>query len=80
MGKWIILCETEKRDFTKVKEWEILKQYHEDVHQKVQVYMDNNAKKFENKILREISTQIEDSIMNVFYSLNDILFVDSKKV
>ena len=66
MGKWIILCETEKRDFTKVKEWEILKQYHEDVHQKVQVYMDNNAKKFENKILREISTQIEDSIMKVF--------------
>ncbi len=80
MGKWIILCETEKRDFTKVKEWEILKQYHEDVHQKVQVYLDNNAKKVENKILREISAQIEDSTMNVFDSLNDILFVDSKKV
>ncbi|MDD2896806.1 MAG: methyl-accepting chemotaxis protein [Aliarcobacter sp.] len=80
MGKWITLCETEKRDFTKAKEWESLKQNHEDVHQKVQVYMDNNAKKAENKILREISARIEDATINVFDSLNDILFVDSKKV
>ena len=79
MGKWITLCENENRDFTKVKEWEILKQNHEDVHQKVQVYMDNNAKKAENKILREISARIEDATINVFDSLNDILFVDSKK-
>ena len=79
MGKWITLCENENRDFTKVKEWEILKQNHEEVHYKVQVYMDNNTKRVENKILREISAQIEDSTINVFDSLNDILYVDSKK-
>ncbi|MDD3055853.1 MAG: methyl-accepting chemotaxis protein [Aliarcobacter sp.] len=79
MGKWIILCENEKRDFTKVKEWEILKQNHEDVHHKVQVYMDNNAKKIENRILREISAQVEDSTISVFDSLNDILYIDSIK-
>jgi methyl-accepting chemotaxis protein len=79
MGKWIVVCENENRDFTKTNEWKILKQNHEDVHQKVQVYMDNNAKKVENKILREISAQIEDSTINVFDSLNDILYIDSKK-
>ena len=41
--------------------------------------MDNNAKKAENKILREISAQIEDSTIKVFDSLNNILYVDSKK-
>ncbi len=79
MGKWIVVCENENRDFTKTKEWNVLKQNHEDVHQKVQVYMDNNASKAENKILREISAQIEDSTIKVFDSLNDILYVDSKK-
>ena len=79
MGKWIVLCENENRGFTKTNEWKTLKQNHEDVHQKVQVYMDNNAKKSENKILREISAQIEDSTINVFDSLNDVLYIDSKK-
>mgnify|MGYP003583423517 FL=1 len=79
MGKWIVVCENENRGFTKTNEWKTLKQNHEDVHQKVQVYMDNNAKKSENKILREISAQIEDSTINVFDSLNDVLYIDSKK-
>ena len=79
MGKWIVVCENENRGFTKTNEWKTLKQNHEDVHQKVQVYMDNNAKKADNKILREISAQIEDSTIKVFDSLNDILYVDSKK-
>ncbi len=80
MGKWITLCEHENKDFTKVKEWEILKQNHEDVHHKVQVYMDNSAKRVENKILRETSAQIEDSTIKVFDSLNDVLYIDSQKI
>ena len=76
MGKWIVVCENENRDFTKTNEWEILKQNHENVHYNVQVYMDNNAKKAENKVLREISAQVEDATMNVFDSLNDILYIN----
>ena len=79
MGKWIIVCENENKDFTKTNEWKILKQNHEDVHNKVQVYMSSNAKKEKNKILREISAQIEESTVKVFDSLNDILYIDSKK-
>ena len=79
MGKWITRCENEKKDFTKAKEWEILKQNHDDVHQNIQVYMNNNAKKIENKILREVSALVEDSTIKVFDSLNDILYIDSLK-
>ena len=63
----------------KTNEWKILKQNHEDVHQKVQIFVDNNAIKTDNEVLREISAQIEDSTIKVFDSLNDILYVDSKK-
>jgi len=79
MGKWIVSCEEKSLNFTKVKEWEVLKQNHKDVHEKVQVYIENNANKVENKILREISAQIEESTTSVFDSLNDILYVESKK-
>ena len=41
--------------------------------------MDNSAKRVENKILRETSAQIEDSTIKVFDSLNDVLYIDSKK-
>jgi methyl-accepting chemotaxis protein len=70
MGKWIVSCEEENLNFTKLKEWSKLKQNHEYIHQKVQLYIDNNAKKSENKILREISAQIEDMTSNLFDSLN----------
>ena len=78
MGKWIVSCEEENLNFTKLKEWSKLKQNHEYIHQKVQIYIDNNAKKSENKILREISAQIEDMTSNLFDSLNDILYIESK--
>ena len=77
MGKWIISCENENKDFTKVKEWEILKQNHEKVHNNVQKYMEENSKKVENKILRLTASKIEESTEQVFESLNDILYVDS---
>jgi methyl-accepting chemotaxis protein len=80
MGKWIVSCEEKNVDFTKTNEWKVLKQNHEDVHQKVQIFVDNNAIKIENKVLREISAQIEDSTIKVFDSLNDILYVDSKRL
>jgi methyl-accepting chemotaxis protein len=80
MGKWIISCEEKNIPFTKSKEWNILKTNHEDVHEKIGFYIENNAKKVENKLLREISAQIEDATANVFDSLNDVLHIDSKNL
>ena len=79
MGKWITLCEREGKPFTQVKEWDILKQNHEQVHNKVQQYVLENSLKSKNQILRKTASDIEDSTVKVFDSLNDILFIESKK-
>jgi methyl-accepting chemotaxis protein len=79
MGKWIVSCEEKSIGFTKTNEWKVLKQNHENVHQKVQIFVDNNAKKIENEVLREISAQIEDSTVKVFDSLNDVLYIDCSR-
>ena len=78
MGKWIITCENEKRNFTNAKEWSILKSNHELVHNKVQQYILENSQKMQNKILRQTASDIEDATLKVFDSLNDILYVESK--
>ena len=78
MGKWINSCEKENRYFTKDKEWSLLKQNHELVHKKVQEYVSENSNKVENKNLRKIASEIEESTIKVFDSLNDILYVESK--
>ena len=77
MGKWIIKCETEQKEFTKVKEWSLLKQNHEIVHNKVQQYINENAIKTANQILRKTASEIEEYTSKVFDSLNDILYVES---
>ena len=59
MGKWIIQCENEQKDFTKVKEWSLLKQNHELVHNKVQQYINENASKSANQTLRKTASEIE---------------------
>ena len=78
MGKWIITCENEKRNFANAKEWSILKLNHELVHNKVQQYVLENSQKMQNKILRQTANDIEDATLKVFDSLNDILYVESK--
>ena len=78
MGKWIITCENEKRNFTNAKEWSILKSNHELVHNKVQQYILENSQKMQNKILRQTASDIEDATLKVFDSLNEILYVESK--
>jgi len=78
MGKWIVSCENENREFTKVNEWNLLKSNHKNVHEKVQAYVSKNANKEKNKILRKIASEIEESTVKVFDSLNDVLYIDSK--
>jgi methyl-accepting chemotaxis protein len=78
MGKWILSCEKNNRNFTKTQQWSSLKINHQEVHQNVQKYLLENSLKIENKVLRKIASQIEESTLRVFDSLNDILYVDSK--
>ncbi|WP_152056357.1 methyl-accepting chemotaxis protein, partial [Aliarcobacter butzleri] len=78
VGKWMISCENNNEIFVKNEKWKVLKQTHKDVHQKMQEYITQNANKIENKILRQIASQIEDATMKFFDSLNDILYLESK--
>ncbi|MFW2592191.1 methyl-accepting chemotaxis protein [Aliarcobacter butzleri] len=78
VGKWMISCENNNEIFVKNENWKVLKQTHKDVHQKMQEYITQNANKIENKILRQIASQIEDATMKFFDSLNDILYLESK--
>ncbi|MCG3704759.1 methyl-accepting chemotaxis protein [Aliarcobacter butzleri] len=78
IGKWMISCENNNEIFVKNEKWKVLKQTHKDVHQKMQEYITQNANKIENKILRQIASQIEDATMKFFDSLNDILYLESK--
>ena len=79
LGKWVIACETENRGFTNSNEWVKLKENHENVHNKVQEYITENAKKTENTVLRKIASEIEESTTKIFDNLNDILYIENKR-
>ena len=79
MGKWIDSCEKEEKGFVKTSEWNMLKQNHHNVHHKMQQYINESASKLDNQILRKTASEIEESTIKVFDSLNDILYVDSNK-
>ena len=78
MGRWISSCEVENKAFIKSNEWKTLKQNHEDVYKKIQQYVNENAKKTQNQLLRKTASEIEEVTVKVFDSLNDILYVESK--
>ena len=77
MGKWIISCESKNEIFTKDEKWNILKNHHENLHEKMQEYITQNSNKSENKILKNTANQIEEITIEIFDSLNDILYLDS---
>ena len=78
LGKWVLTCETEQRDFVHSNEWKILKKKHELVHSKVQDYINLNALRSDNKSLKKAAAQIEDATTEVFNSLNDILKLNTQ--
>ena len=79
MGKWIISCESKNEIFTKDEKWHILKNHHENLHEKMQEYITQNSNKIENKFLKNTANQIEEITIKIFDSLNDILYLNSKK-
>ncbi len=80
LGKWVLTCETENREYVNSKEWQILKNKHELVHNKVQDYINLNASRVDNKTLKNSASEIEEATTEVFNSLNDILKVNTQLI
>ncbi len=78
MGKLITLCKSQNEMFTKDEKWHILKNHHENLHEKMQEYITQNSNKRENKVLKNTANQIEEITIKIFDSLNDILYLNSR--
>jgi len=79
LGKWIIRSEHEGKPFTKTNTWTKLKDVHADVHIGVQKIIDENANKTSNAILKQLSTNVEVSISQVFDLLDAIKVENCKE-
>ena len=78
LGKWIIMCETENRDYIGTQEWKHLKDVHEKVHAGVQNYVYMNAENADANKLEEVADDIEEATHNVFGILDNILSLHCK--
>ncbi len=75
MGKWIDECEHNQLPITKSPQWSELKEYHANVHNQVQLYIDKNHEKVDNRELRNIAANIERNTLSLFDKLNDIKII-----
>jgi methyl-accepting chemotaxis protein len=80
LGKWISESESNRLYFTTTKEWETLKQLHNDVHNYVQKYVDLNHQRANNKDLRDCAEMIESRTIALFDKLNDIKSIHCMKI
>ncbi|NVJ52268.1 MAG: cache domain-containing protein [Campylobacteraceae bacterium] len=71
-GKWIVDQENAGKDFTRTSTWPSLKEQHQNVHQAVQEYVDENAKNASNEKLEAISKKLEDSTQSLFDMMDNI--------
>ena len=79
LGKWILSCEENKRDFVDSKQWIELKNSHELIHQEVQKYIDLNHKKGDNEMLKNIAMNIEKYTFDVFEHIDEVVLLNSNK-
>ncbi|MEA3553651.1 MAG: methyl-accepting chemotaxis protein, partial [Campylobacterota bacterium] len=66
MGKWIKECEENELHFVKSKEWNELKQIHNEVHSSVQKYVNINFARENNDVLRDVSALVESKTLGLF--------------
>ena len=74
LGKWITESENNNEVFTTTPNWKNLKEYHNDVHQTVQTYINQDAKRTSNFELRITAEKLNAAISNVFNSIDTIKF------
>jgi len=79
MASWIKQQEQENKTFTHSKEWKDLKTSHENVHKAIQAYVDLNAQKVSNDLLRDSASKIEIQTLLLFDKFNEIKIVNCNK-
>ena len=72
LGKWIQEQEHKNAPFIHSSNWSELKTVHENVHHGVQNYIDEDAQRKPNDILRRIAEDIENNTSRIFDNLNEI--------
>jgi len=73
LGKWITEQEQNSKEFTKNSNWKNLKQYHNDVHNNVQDYINETCKEnSDNNLLNKYSIDLDKATREVFKSLEQI--------
>ncbi|MBI3873693.1 MAG: hypothetical protein HY307_01545 [Arcobacter sp.] len=78
LGQWIALMEKENRSFTTTEDWRFMKEHHEKVHGGVQDFLDHNIDHDDSMILIPKAVLLEESIGNVFGTLNKIKIENCK--
>ncbi|WP_419678349.1 methyl-accepting chemotaxis protein [Aliarcobacter lanthieri] len=70
LGKWIKESENNSEKYTKTISWSNLKKYHEDIHQAVQTFVDEDIKIDSNVNLKDLAIDIENLTSHIFDELN----------
>ena len=77
-GKWI--TEMEGKEFTKHPKWRDVKSYHDDVHHKLQSYVDTAARENNKGKLKSLDKEIKDDTEKLFHTLEDMIKGDTTKI
>jgi len=79
MGQWIQEQENKNTDFTTTPQWNKLVSMHNKIHDDVQHYINQNAAHSSNDELAAIAKQIENTTLQIFDDLNNVLEVHCDK-
>jgi methyl-accepting chemotaxis protein len=72
LGKWIIESEQKNEEFTKTQNWKQLKEVHLNVHKGMQDIIIENANGSNNEILAKQAHDLDESISNVFWMIQQV--------
>jgi methyl-accepting chemotaxis protein len=72
LGKWMKEQEDNNTSFVNSNAWNNLQKYHVQVHNSMKMYVDVDANRKSNNELREIAAEIEEAIVEVFNSLDEL--------
>jgi methyl-accepting chemotaxis protein len=74
LGKWILESEVNNEVYTTTENWQTLKISHNNVHNNVQTYIDQDSQKVSNYELRLEAEKLNVSMEQVFKSLDQVKF------
>jgi len=78
LGQWIVQMEKENQSFTKGTNWSFMKEHHRKVHAGVEDFISNNVDHRDSLVLIPKAVSLEESIDNVFGTLNKIKIENCK--